>query len=79
MHILRPGEWYLLFTCRQCQKRQVLFPDLSRGSAKILYSYSARCAECGHTAAYAKEDVETYLHPLADSEGTLLPPVAFMI
>ena len=75
MHTLRPGDWYLLFTCQQCKKRQVLFPDLSRGGAKILYAYSARCAECGHTASYAKEDIETYLHPFANSQSTLLPPV----
>ena len=75
MNALRPGDWYLLFTCQQCGKRQVLFPDLSRGSAKLQYAYSARCAECGHTASYEKEDLETYLHPLDNSQGTLLPPV----
>jgi hypothetical protein len=75
MHTLRPGDWYLLFTCGQCKKRQVLFPDLSRGGAKIQYAYSAPCAECGHIGSYAKEDVETYLHPSDDSQGTLRPPV----
>ena len=75
MHTLRPGDWYLLFTCQQCKKRQVLFPDLSRGSARIKFAYRVRCAECGHTAAYEKEDLETYLHPRDCSESTLLPPV----
>jgi ribosomal protein S27E len=75
MHALRPGDWYLLFTCRQCRKRQVLFPDLSRGSAKIEFAYSARCAECGHTASYENENLETYLHPLDCSQGALLPRI----
>ena len=75
MNALRPGDWYLLFTCQQCGKRQVLFPDLSRGSAKLQYAYSARCAECGHTALYEKEDLETYLHPVDCIHDTLLPPV----
>ena len=75
MHTLRPGDWYLLFTCQQCRKRQVLFPDLSRGSAKLQFAYTARCAECGHTASLAGEDIETYLHPLDNTQGTLLPPV----
>jgi hypothetical protein len=75
MHTVRAGEWYLLFTCQQCKKRQVLFPDLSGGSTKLRRAYSARCAECGHTTSYEKEDLETYLHPLDDSQGALLPPV----
>jgi len=65
-----------LFACGQCKKRQILFPDLSRGSAKLENTYSARCAECGHTASYQKEEIETYLHPSDGSEGdTLQPPV----
>ena len=76
MYTLRPGDWYLLFICGQCKKRQILFPDLSRGSAKIEYAYSAHCAECGHTASYEKEDIETYLHPFDNNQGdTLRPPV----
>ena len=74
MQTLRPGDWYLLFTCQLCKTRQVLFPDLSRGSAKIQFAYSVRCAECGHTASYEKEDLETYLHPLNCHQDTLLPP-----
>ena len=75
MHTLRPGDWYLLFTCQQCGKRQVLFPDLSRGCARIRFAYSVRCAECGHTASYEKEDLETYLHPMDNTLSTLVPPV----
>jgi hypothetical protein len=76
MYTLRPGDWYLLFSCAQCRKRQILFPDLSRGGAKIEYAFSARCAECGHTASYEKEAIETYLHPFDGRQGnTLHPPV----
>ena len=63
MRTLTPGEWYLLFTCEHCCKRQVLFPDLSRGKSEVRATYTVDCPECGRRASYNSEGLERYRHP----------------
>lgn len=63
MNTLRPDEWYVCFTCQGCKAKQVLFPDLSRGKAKINASYIVTCPKCGTKASYDSEQLERYYHP----------------
>jgi hypothetical protein len=63
MRTLTAGEWYLLFTCVNCQKRQVLFPDLSRGKSEVHATYTVDCPECGERGSYDSENLERYRHP----------------
>lgn len=63
MRTLIAGEWYLMFVCKGCKSRQVLFPDLSRGKAKIRATYIVTCAVCGHNDSYDNELIERYQHP----------------
>lgn len=64
MHTLTPGKWYLRFTCRKCQTHQVLFPDLSDGTANLNgASYSVSCGRCGYSDHYETADIERYQHP----------------
>ncbi len=58
-----PGEWYLRFNCEQCRSQQVLFPDLSRGQAKIRATYVVECPSCAHKGTYDGDDIERYQHP----------------
>jgi hypothetical protein len=58
-----PGEWYILFTCADCQTRQILFPDLSQGRAKLRALYRVQCAKCGFVGDYDSETLERYQHP----------------
>jgi len=58
-----PGDWYLMFVCKNCETRQVLFPDLSNGKSKISATYKVACARCGHEGAYDSESLERYQHP----------------
>lgn len=62
MRTLIPGEWYLMFVCKGCKTRQVLFPDLSRGKAKINATYAVSCPKCNLRASYDAEQIERY-HP----------------
>ena len=48
MRTLTPGQWYLRFTCEHCNAKQILFPDLSRGEAKIKATYVVECSSCFH-------------------------------
>ena len=64
MRILIPGEWYLRFTCEHCNEKQILFPDLSRGEAKIKATYVVECSNCFQKGAYDGEHIERYQHPL---------------
>lgn len=63
MHTLNPGEWYLRYTCVQCGSKQILFPDLSKGTAPIQANYRVSCTKCGHRASYGSETIERYHHP----------------
>jgi DNA-directed RNA polymerase subunit M/transcription elongation factor TFIIS len=63
MRTLTPGQWYLRFTCEQCQTKQVLFPDLSRGKAKIKATYVVECSSCSHKGSYDGDHIERYQHP----------------
>jgi hypothetical protein len=65
MRTLVPGEWYILFTCRECQTRQILFPDLSQGRANLRATYKVACTKCGHLDKYESETLERYQHPPA--------------
>jgi hypothetical protein len=64
MRNLWPGEWYLLFSCKGCKAKQVLFPDLSKGKAKLVATYIVSCSFCGHRDHYDGELIERYQHPL---------------
>lgn len=70
MHTLRPGEWYLRFTCKQCRTKQVLFPDLSKGQSEIKGIYVVTCLACAHKASYDVDTIESYYHP-PDAEPVL--------
>ena len=63
MHGLTPGQWYLRFTCKQCETKQILFADLSRGEARIRATYVVECTNCLNKAAYDADDIERYQHP----------------
>jgi RNase P subunit RPR2 len=63
MHTLHPGEWYLRYTCEKCGSKQVLFPDLSKGTAEIKGVYLVTCLGCGHKAHYDSDSLERYHHP----------------
>ena len=62
MHTLRRGNWYLMYLCNGCQKRQVLFPDLSNGQSKIKATYTVDCPQCGHKGSYDSDHIERYQH-----------------
>lgn len=64
MRPLTPGQWYLRFTCEHCKAIQILFPDLSRGEAKIKATYVVECSSCRQKGSYDGEDIERYQHPL---------------
>jgi len=63
MRTLIPGEWYILFTCSECQTRQILFPDLSEGRAQLRATYKVECAKCNYVGKYESESLERYQHP----------------
>jgi len=64
MYTLYPGGWYLFFSCENCKTRQLLFPDLSEGKAKLsTCSYGIACRYCGHSAYYEGKKIERYQHP----------------
>ena len=67
MRTLIPGEWYILFVCKSCKAKQVLFPDLSKGKAKINATYTVRCPQCDHEDSYESEELERYEHPEGES------------
>lgn len=67
MRALTPGQWYLRFTCEQCSTKQILFPDLSKGEAKIKATYIVECSSCCHKGSYDGDDIERYQHP-SDSD-----------
>jgi hypothetical protein len=62
MHKLIAGRWYLMFVCENCQTRQVLFPDLSNGTAEIRATYNVDCAKCHQNGAYDTDIIERYQH-----------------
>ena len=63
MRTLVPGEWYILFTCSDCHTRQILFPDLSEGRAKLRAIYKVQCVKCQYVGKYDSEILERYQHP----------------
>ena len=63
MRTLIPGEWYILFTCSDCRTRQILFPDLSEGRAKLRAIYKVQCVKCEYVGKYDSEVLERYQHP----------------
>ena len=63
MRKLTPGQWYLRFTCKQCDAKQILFADLSGGEAKIKATYVVECSSCLHKGSYDGDDIERYQHP----------------
>jgi hypothetical protein len=64
MLALIPGAWYLIYSCKSCHTRQILFPDLTRGKSKLLATYLVVCPSCLGKAAYDAEEIERYHHPL---------------
>ena len=67
MRTLVPGEWYILFTCSECHTRQILFPDLSEGRAKLRAIYKVQCVKCDYAGRYDSELLERYQHPPSSS------------
>jgi len=63
MRTLVPGEWYILFTCSECKTRQILFPDLSEGRARLRAIYKVECVKCDYMGRYDSEILERYQHP----------------
>ena len=63
MRTLVPGEWYILFTCSDCHTRQILFPDLSEGRAKLRAIYKVQCVKCNYVGKYDSDTLERYQHP----------------
>jgi RNase P subunit RPR2 len=53
-----------MFVCTRCEKRQILFPDLSEGKSKLGATYSVVCSRCGHEDRYNTEAIERYQHPV---------------
>jgi hypothetical protein len=68
MPTLTPGQWYLRFTCEECETKQILFADLTGGEAKIRATYVVECANCLHKGAYDADRIERYQHPLDQEE-----------
>jgi hypothetical protein len=56
---------------RKLQIKAVLFPDLSKGVARINATYQVSCTECGNRAGYDEDDLERYQHP--ESAKPVLP------
>jgi len=69
MYVLIPGQWYLRYTCKECKSKQILFPDLSGGTAEINAEYVIKCLECGHKSTYDSEEIERYQYPLETPEN----------
>jgi hypothetical protein len=63
MRTLTPGHWYLIFVCKNCATRQVLLPDLSNGTSRIVATYNVVCAQCGQEGSYDSDNIERYEHP----------------
>lgn len=63
MRTLTAGVWYLMYACKGCHKRQVLFPDLSGGQSNVNATYSVECPQCGHKDSYDSDHIERYQHP----------------
>ena len=57
-----PFEWYFVVTCPHCKTRQALFPDPSKGQAKIRHTYEHRCDKCQTDSFYEPEDIGRYEH-----------------
>jgi hypothetical protein len=62
---LKPGEWYLLVVCQNCQARHSLFHDLTKGEGRIVATYRWTCPDCKHTGEYESEKLERYRHACA--------------
>jgi hypothetical protein len=63
MRTLTLGAWYLLFLCKGCQTRQILFRDLTQGKSNFTAAYVVVCENCGHKAVYEGDQLEHYHHP----------------
>jgi len=59
---LIPGEWYLRYTCPNCQAAHILFRDLTRGAAPIRATYFIECPACRLKETYESQDIERYQH-----------------
>lgn len=67
MRTLTPGQWYLRFTCEQCNEKEILFADLSRGESKLKATYIVECSKCSHTGSYDGDEIERYQHPFSEA------------
>ena len=70
MRTFTPGAWYLLFFCKGCNTKQVLFPDLNHGKSKPKATYTVECQGCGSKATYDGDEIEAYHHPLNAKRAT---------
>jgi len=51
---LAPGSWYISVVC-SCNKRIVLFRDLTNGKGSLRGDFSLVCPECGKSGSYPAE------------------------
>ena len=51
-----------MYLCKGCDKKQVLFPDLSDGQSKISATYFVDCPHCGRKDSYDSDNIERYQH-----------------
>jgi hypothetical protein len=70
MYPLIPGDWYLCYICQKCKARQVLFPDLSRGTSRINAEFITQCSDCGHDDAYDSAEINRYQHPVIEATAS---------
>jgi DNA-directed RNA polymerase subunit RPC12/RpoP len=75
MYPIIPGQWYLRYTCKRCKAKEVIFPDLSRGRAKIDATYVISCPDCRNKAAYDPLEIERYQHPIVQYPIVLIKAV----
>ena len=61
MHTLRRGNWYLMYVCNGCQKRQVLFPDSQTASPRSRQP-TPLTVPSGHKGSYDSDHIELYQH-----------------
>ena len=52
---LIPGEWYVAGSCKECNWRILVFPDLSNGKGSISGSFVLDCPQCQRQESFAAE------------------------
>jgi len=53
------GQWYLAATCKACNCKILLFPDLNNGQGNLSGSFALVCPQCKCQGSF---DAEHYQH-----------------